>query len=332
MDRIPNTAPIIAPLSENVARVKWAVMIPVFNCSQYLSETLKSVLQQDPGAEVMQIEVVDDCSNDANVEELVKQIGNGRITYFKQSENVGSLRNFETCINRSRGTYVHLLHGDDRVKDGFYKTMDSLFRVYPAADAAFCAWDYINENGEFLRTSKKESNQDGLLENCFHTITMGQMTQYVSTVVKRHVYEKLGSFYAVTYGEDWIMWARIAKEYKFAYTPEALADYREHSTSISGQSRVNGEDIRDIKKVSAIISSLMPANKRRTAAEVICKNYAYWSLEQLYKLWFETDDITLITKHLKQQLKGYKDIKVIALMSKLWFLTIKWRINKMLGI
>jgi hypothetical protein len=54
---------------------------------------------------------------DNNIEELVKKVGKGRVSYFRQKkQNVGSLRNFETCINRSRGKYIHLLHGDDRVK------------------------------------------------------------------------------------------------------------------------------------------------------------------------------------------------------------------------
>jgi len=36
----------------------------------------------------MQIEVVDDCSTDANIEDLVCNLGKGRILYFKQKENV----------------------------------------------------------------------------------------------------------------------------------------------------------------------------------------------------------------------------------------------------
>jgi glycosyltransferase involved in cell wall biosynthesis len=87
-------------------------MIPAYNCSQYLLDHTKR-LQQDMGIELMQIEVVDDCSMDNNIEELVKKVGKGRVSYFRQKKNVGSLRNFETCINRSRGKYIHLLHGDE---------------------------------------------------------------------------------------------------------------------------------------------------------------------------------------------------------------------------
>jgi hypothetical protein len=41
-------------------------------------------LQQDMGIELMQIEVVDDCSTDNNIEELVKKVGKGRVSYFRQ--------------------------------------------------------------------------------------------------------------------------------------------------------------------------------------------------------------------------------------------------------
>ena len=53
---------IIPPVPEGTPRPLWSVMILTYNCSNYLRETLVSVLAQDPGAYVMQIEVVDDHS------------------------------------------------------------------------------------------------------------------------------------------------------------------------------------------------------------------------------------------------------------------------------
>ena len=37
-------------------------MIPTYNCADYLAQALCSVLRQDPGPDAMQIEVVDDHS------------------------------------------------------------------------------------------------------------------------------------------------------------------------------------------------------------------------------------------------------------------------------
>ncbi len=267
MQRIPNTPPQIAPVPANVIRPFWSVMIPAYNCSVFLTDAMQSVLEQDIGAEMMQIEVVDDCSTDADVEDLVKRTGKGRIAYFRQSKNVGSLRNFETCINRAKGHYVHLLHGDDRVKLGFYHHIGSLFKKYPEAGAAFCAWNNIDEENNILRRSLIEVGKPGLLTDWLPKLAEHTRIQYVAIAVKREAYEKLGSFYGVTYGEDWEMWARVARDYPIAYTPELLAEYREHINSISSHSFITGKNIRDIAKVLGISlhSKFMEAHKKPEA-------------------------------------------------------------------
>jgi glycosyltransferase involved in cell wall biosynthesis len=57
-------------------------MIPTYNPrAEYLEETLKSVLQQDPSSEQMQIEVVDDCSKDDTASEVARRIGTERVTF-----------------------------------------------------------------------------------------------------------------------------------------------------------------------------------------------------------------------------------------------------------
>ena len=63
-------------------------MMPVFNCGTYLEQALASVLVQAPEREHMQIVVVDDASNDIDVEALVRRVGGDRVDYFRQPENV----------------------------------------------------------------------------------------------------------------------------------------------------------------------------------------------------------------------------------------------------
>ena len=60
--RIPSKPPVILPLPENEKRPLWSIMIPTYNCSKYLAETIESVLQQAPAEDIMQIEVIDDYS------------------------------------------------------------------------------------------------------------------------------------------------------------------------------------------------------------------------------------------------------------------------------
>lgn len=328
MQRIPEEPPKIAPMAHGVKRVQWSVMIPAYNCAGYLKQAIKSVLQQDPGTHIMQIEVVDDCSTDADIEALVWEVGNGRVSYFRQKENLGSLRNFETCINRSIGTYVHLLHGHDMVKPLFYTKMTEVFKQNPQAQAAFCSWEYINENGTVTRKAGMVTAKPGIVKNCFRKLTEGQMMQYVCTVVKREVYEKLGGFYAVTYGEDWIMWVRIAKEFPIAYTPKVLAQYREHVNSISGQSINSGKNIKDIKKVAEIISSFVPENEQSRTKRAIQRNYSFWVLSFTIQMEKNPNKKYILYTQFKEFLKEYKDVKLLIFASKLWISVLKNKLRK----
>jgi glycosyltransferase involved in cell wall biosynthesis len=81
--------PTITPLPSDELRPLWSVMIPAYNCAQFLRETLQSVLAQDPGPEIMQIEVVDDCSTRDDPEAVVAELGRGRVSFFRQPQNVG---------------------------------------------------------------------------------------------------------------------------------------------------------------------------------------------------------------------------------------------------
>jgi glycosyltransferase involved in cell wall biosynthesis len=84
-------------------------MIPPYNSARYLRESLASVLDQDLGLDVMQIEVVDDHSTQDDPAVIVEELGRGRVGFYRQRENVGQVRNYETCLNRSRGKLIHML-------------------------------------------------------------------------------------------------------------------------------------------------------------------------------------------------------------------------------
>lgn len=281
MQRIPSSPPEILPVPPKISRPLWSVMIPAYNCSVFLPDAIESVLKQDPGEEQMQIEVIDDCSTDADVKKLVEDIGQGRVIYYKQPENVGSLRNFETCLNRSRGKYVHLLHGDDFVLDGFYKKIESLFERFPEAGAAFTNFSYVDEHGTKLPMSNsKLLDESGIIEDFLYKIAKQQLLQPPAIVVKREVYEKLGSFFAAHFGEDWEMWSRIASHYPIAYSPERLAMYRvSNSSSISHKSFITGQNIKDIIKIINIIQQYIPIERRKEIKNFALTYYSIYSVK-----------------------------------------------------
>jgi len=304
-ERIPQSPPEIKPVPDQVRRPLWSVMIPAYNCSRYLTGNLLSVLQQDPGPEKMQIEIVDDFSTDTDVEALVKEIGKGRVEYYRQPQNVGSLRNFETCLNRARGHYIHLLHGDDQVNPGFYKEIEKLFTCFPEAGAAFTGFVYIGEQNERLYDNHILASEPGILQNWLVRIASSQLIQVPAMVVKREVYEKLGGFYGVHYGEDWEMWTRIAASYPVAHSPERLALYRVHRDNITSRYFLTGQSMTDALQVVNTIQNYLPQSEKQRAKRAAKKHLAYYFARTSDKIYHQYEKPLVALEQSKRAMNMY---------------------------
>jgi hypothetical protein len=248
-----------------MTRPLWSVMIPTYECASYLREALGSVLAQDPGPELMQIEVVDDGSSDGP-EAVVEELGRGRVGFYRQPRNVGHVANFNTCLERSRGELVHLLHGDDCVRDGFYAALERPFVDHPDIGAAFCRYVSMDERGHWGTVARLEQRSPGVIPDWLGRIAVGQRLQTPCMVVRRAVYERLGGFdRRGGFAEDWEMWVRIAAYYPVAYEPAPLALYRVHLHSRSGRFVRSGANVHDLRRVIELNSEHVPAD---VAAEV----------------------------------------------------------------
>lgn len=320
-DRVPASPPPVFPLTEGPdepLRPIWSVMIPAYNCSQYLPETLEGVLAQDPGADKMQIEVCDDASTDADVKQLIERVSRDRVAYFRQPENSGSLRNFETCLNRSRGRLIHLLHGDDKVRPGFYEKMEKLFSLYPDMGMAFCRCCSVDEFDSATYLPPLEMDSTGLLDNWLERIASRQRIQTPSVVVRRSVYEHLGSFYGVHYGEDWEMWIRIAAHYRVGYVPAILADYRKHDMSITGRYILTGQNIDDLNQVMEVSKQYFSPEKWKSIHRNARKFYAEYAVSTARKIWGRAHHSAGTRVQIRQAIRLYPTVNVVLQSLKLY--------------
>jgi GT2 family glycosyltransferase len=271
----------IAPVPDGVARPRWSVMIPVFHSAGFLRHTLRSVLQQDPGPAEMQIEVVDDHSVRDDPEAVTREVGGGRVGFFRQPENVGHARNFESCLQRSRGHLVHLLHGDDAVRDGFYGRIQEAFESAPTIGAAFCRQIIIDDDGHWVHIGLLEQEERGVIDGWLDRIASGQRLQTPAMVVRRSVYERLGGFdRRLTWTEDWEMWVRIATECPVWYEPEPLALYRVHSTSSSSRKSDTGETIKDLRRAIEIMRTYLPRDRADVLARAATRACAHAAIRR----------------------------------------------------
>lgn len=294
--------PVIAPRPAGATRPLWSVMLPTYNCTFFLREALQSVLAQDPGPDLMQIEVVDDASTDEDVAAVVAELGQGRVQYYRQPHNVGSLRNFETCLNRAQGHRVHLLHADDRVLPGFYAEVGRLFDQHPEAGAVFSHYASIDEEGRRAQEFGPLEPRAGLLHNWLLRIAAAQCLQYAGTVVRRDVYEQLGGFYGTDCGEDWEMWVRIARHYPVAYTPALLAEYRGRAGSISEEKERRGHVLPETGRAIALIEAHLPPEHRRRVGNEARRWAALLGMGGAYRVLRDTRSWALARQRIRQSL------------------------------
>jgi len=301
----------ISPVPQSTSRPLWSVMIPTYNCANYLRETLASVLAQDPGAEVMQIAVIDDHSTQDDPAAVVEELGRGRVEFYQQPENVGNTKNYATSLQRSRGRLIHLLHGDDCVRDGFYLKMQQLFEKKPDIGAAFCRHITMNENSHWQFFSELEQQESGILNNWLETIATIQRIQTPSIVVRRDVYEQLGGFdQRLRFVEDWEMWVRIAANYSVGYEVEPLALYRAmRSGSLTNLSRHSGENVQEIYKAIQIYQSYLPNTLASQLPMKAKERWAFCILE-IAQMLFNVGDRAAAMAQIREVLKYFYSFKV----------------------
>jgi hypothetical protein len=312
----------ILPVSEQDARPLWSVMISTYNRAHYLRETLTSVLAQDPGPAFMQIEVVDDCSTQGDSAAIVEELGRGRVGFYRQPRNVGHIQNFNTCLRRSRGQLVHLLHGDDCVRDGFYSMMQQPFAEHPEIGAAFCRYISMDENGHWLVISPLEQPESGLLQDWLERIAVGQRLQPPSMVVRRDVYERLGAFDERIryYGEDWEMWVRIAAHYPIWYEVTPLVLYRTHSRSLSSDSLRTGENVRDLRRVIEINQSYLPSAKVAAISNQAMESAAHAAVRRAHRMLDAGD----MRAPLAQAWEAFRCSRSLSVLARIVFLLVVW--------
>lgn len=321
---------VIKPIPEEVERPIWSVMIPTYNCARYLRETLASVLSQAPGSEVMQIEVIDDCSTEDDPEKVVKELGGDRVVFYRQPQNVGNRKNFQTCLERSRGKLIHLLHGDDCVRNGFYTKMQKAFAENPEIGAAFCRCINMDEHGHWQNISPLEQPESGILNNWLERLVEMQRISTPSMVVRREVYEKLGAFdFRLPWTEDWEMWVRIAAHFPVWYEVEPLAVYRTmRPGSLSKSCGPNGEIYQDIRRAINIFSSYLPETISEKLTTKSRENWAMVALRNASGL-IAMGDISSAIIQIREGLKCSQSFRVIRLSVNLLIKAIiKWLWSK----
>lgn len=283
--------PPIGGVAGDTPRPFWSVMIPTRDPHpEYLERALGAVLAQDPGPATMEIAVVDDGSERVDPRARLGPEVWDRVSWFRHDRHVGMARNWNACIERARGRWVHILHQDDLIRPGFYPRLREGIEAAPQVGAAFCRDVVIDGRGQRKWGQHLIRPTPGIVEDWLEHVFVALHLRASALVVRRDVYETLGGFRLdLRYALDWDMWKRIAAAYPLWYEPEELACYRRHASSASGPFVRSGANIAEIRRSIELSEASLPAAIAADIGKRARVTYTKYAVTTAWRAFAERD-------------------------------------------
>ncbi len=226
-----------------------SICIPTFNAAKWILSCLESARAQSyPRLELL---IVDDASTDATVE-LIRSIDDERIRLLRNEQNIGLVRNWNRCIEESRGDFVKFLFHDDILYPDCVEKMMRVILSDANVGLVFAPRDIIVEGDPEVELTKIWLRNCTTLHTKFRpleTVNSGRdlFAQYLkggfqgnwigepsSVLIRKECFARVGLFNLDLHQVcDVEMWLRIMLSYDIGFVAEKLTAFRFHSDSTS---------------------------------------------------------------------------------------------------
>jgi glycosyltransferase involved in cell wall biosynthesis len=229
---------------------KVSVIIPTHNRSKFLRAAITSVLNQT--YQDFELIVVDDASTD-NTAETVTAFKDARIKFIHHETNKGGSAARNTGILHSSGDYIAFLDDDDEwLPEKLARQLDILRSSPSELGCVYTGYLDVDGNtgkvvAQQIPTKHGDLSKDLLIENCVGSAS--------SVCLKRECLAKVGLFdETLPCSQDYDLWMRIAKQFRFACVQAPLFKYSIHNDKISTNTdaRTKGLELIQSKYSSSI--------------------------------------------------------------------------------
>ena len=188
----------------------FTLIICCYNHEKYLSQCLKSILNQKKNKTEFDLILIDDCSKDNSLKIAKDILPRKNCIVIKNPKNIGLVKSCNKALKKVKTKYFIRVDSDDLISSKFISFFEKGIRTNP--DFVFC--DRI----EFTKKSKKK--------NIFKMISCG-VAMKTKKVLKIGGYKKLR-------WEEYDLYLRYLKSYsKVININKNLYFYRKHKKSMS---------------------------------------------------------------------------------------------------
>ena len=207
------------------SRTTLTIITPVYNCEEYISETVNSVLKFAENINFEYI-VVNDGSKDGTLR-LLEEFKN-RIILINQ-DNSGEAQAINNALNLSRGECCLVVSADDPLCDSeLFSLSLQILDSNPAVVATYPDWFMIDRVGNILAKIKTEEYSENTLIGKFKCIP-GPGAIFRTNIARQ--VEGRNSYYKFV--SDYDFWLKLSRYGAFQRIPFHLAQWRHHESSTS---------------------------------------------------------------------------------------------------
>ena len=230
---------------------KVTIVIPVYNGEKYVKYAIDSAVAQT--YKNLEILVVDDGSSD-KTPEIVKSYGN-KVRYIRK-ENGGVSSALNLAIKKMKGEYFSWLSHDDTYEPNKIEREIAFLKEHNYLGkkvVVFADYYLIDKNGKLIAEAKKDHDE---IENKPEYNLLKGHINGLTLLIPKKAFDEYGEFDTqLSCAQDYEMWRKMMKTYKFVHMPETIVSTRWHKkqtthTSPKVKTEGNAFYLKLIKEIS----------------------------------------------------------------------------------
>jgi hypothetical protein len=212
------------------------VFVGCYNQSCFVEECLDSVKHQTyPNLQVI---IFDDCSKDNSVAVIDSWLKRHRLDwqFIPHNRNIGICASLNEVLRLARGQYISMVAADDVwLPDKTSRQVKMMEQIPGEVGVLYSDAFQIDQNGKILPQMFIEAYRkfvvppEGFL---FDVLWEGNFIPAMTALIRRDCFTKVGMYDEDLCIEDWDMWMRISRKFRFAYENVPEARYRVISSSV----------------------------------------------------------------------------------------------------
>lgn len=233
-----------------------SVLMPVYNCENYVYQAIESILNQTEGN--FELLVIDDASTDGTVQ-VINTIADDRLQLITKTKNTGYTHSLNMGLALAKGKYIARMDGDDISLPTRFQKQLAAFSENPKLIVCGTWFSLFGaEERNIEHPTDNAEIQMALLRYCcvgHPTVMINRERVGVDDLIYDPTEEP---------AEDYNLWTRLIAKGEFCNIPEVLLHYRIHASSVS-KTRVAAQEASATKaqlRMLGYAKSLTPNEKR----------------------------------------------------------------------